>query len=66
MKDLNEKQLEAVEKLAVNACTIFLGTFIIGGLFASQGFRLTPFIAGCIIYIVLVWFILKINRRRQK
>jgi predicted MFS family arabinose efflux permease len=65
MKDLNEKQLDAIEKMAINAGTVFLGTLILGGFFASRGFQLTPFIAGVILYVVLIWLVLKINEERK-
>ena len=65
MKDLNEKQLAALQQIATNAATVVLGTMILGRFFASQSFGLFGLISsalGLMIYSWLILWILRVNQ----
>ena len=65
MKELNVRQLKAVEQWALNAGTVILGTLILGWALAPEHFNLLSFIAGLILYLSLIWVTLKVNEGRR-
>ena len=65
MKDLNTKQLKAMEQAAQNAAPVVLGTLVLGGTIAPQKFSLLFFGIGITIYLWILWLLVKFNERRN-
>lgn len=61
---LNDRQLDIVERTALNSANIVWATFILGNALNPKGFNLIFFIVGCMLFLGFFGFALWLRRSR--